>query len=106
MSLLDGPSIPVENLQLRLKAQTQAQIRQLFTQMTVVFTTCFNNIWENPDGLTPQQAIDAFGTDGVELFRLAWILQEAANEAKAGTLTQTPPVEVTKNQDGTVTIGS
>ncbi len=105
MSLLDRPSIPLANLQLRLKTNVQAQIQKLFMDMNSTFVSCFNNIWENPDGMTPQQAIDAFGTDGVELFRLAWILQVAVNDAKPDTLLQSPPVMVTKNQDGTVTIG-
>jgi hypothetical protein len=106
MSLINDLSAPLEERQQDFRNRVQMSITTLFQQMKNVFSENFNLVWFNPR-LTPQEAVDALGSDAIELFRLAEILTGAVNAAKPGTITPGIPAgyTVTPNEyDGTVTI--
>ena len=51
--------------------QFRGQLNMSFAQMVKLFTQIKSFIWNNIDGLTPQQAIDLFGKDAADLFMLS-----------------------------------
>ena len=108
MAILNDPNVPVvlttEVKQAKLKQNVSNTINALYRQMLSVYNNNMAQIWNNSDGLTPQQCCDAFATDAAELFRLASVLSTAINAATPGTITTTPPATVTVNNDGTITL--
>lgn len=63
-------------------------------------------VWNNQQGLTPQEVFDALGTNGAELFQLSGLLVQTVNAAKPGAINPAQPYEFTINEDGTVTVGN
>jgi hypothetical protein len=99
------PVLTTEQKQTRLKALLQNSVNILWKQMLSTYQGSMKAIWQNPDGLTPQQAFDAFGTDAVELVRLAGIQAATLNNVQAGTVDTSAVPSFTVNQDGTITVG-
>lgn len=97
------PPPPKEALQSVLKNGLTESVNNLFEQMKLTFADGMRMVWANPDGLTPQEVFDAFGTDAAELVRLAQILKDAVNKAVPGTFPTTAP-DFTINKDGTITV--
>lgn len=77
-----------------------------FTRLVYDFKSNFDQVWNNPLGLTPQQVFDSFDTSAAQLFLIASSIQTAINTIVPNTATQTPPYNYTINQDGTVTVGA
>ena len=67
---------------------------------------CFNVLWNNPNGMTPQQVLDAFGTDAGMLVDIMTGMGQAVNEMMPGALPLVSPFQLTTNADGTVTVGA
>lgn len=92
-----------------LKSEARSQIQALmnvsFDRLVRDFGTLFQQVWNNQNGLTPQQIFDAFGTDAVQLFVIAGTIQDAVNHIQPSTLNGTPPLPYVIHQDGTVTVG-
>ena len=66
----------------------------------------FDLVWHNSQA-TPQEVMDALGTDGVELFENAAALVQCILTVKHDALTEynwKPPFVYVPNNDGTVTI--
>lgn len=107
MSLINpsvqAPELSVAELQVQLKARTANQMTVTFKNLVATFNELFKGIWENPS-LAPQQALDAFGGDAAELFKIAEAFQVAINVAVPQSLDLAPPVALTFNDDGTVLI--
>jgi hypothetical protein len=100
-----APSISVAHLQQLEAMKIRMTVNQDFKQLTRDTTMMFNEIWNNPKGLTPQQVFTALGTDAGALH--AFYLNEVSflNSVVAGTITLTEPHSVTVNSDGTITVG-
>lgn len=64
----------------------------------------FNLIWHNPKA-SPQEMINAFGNEAVQLFILSRTNEEQIKAINPDWEYLVPPYEVTLNEDGTVTIG-
>lgn len=62
-------------------------------------------VWENPDGLSPQEVFDSLGTDAGAYLNVARKTIALLNEELPGTLPEETPKPVTINDDGTVTVG-
>lgn len=62
-------------------------------------------IWDNPNGLTPQQVMDALGTDAGQVLTIAAAARTFINSLSANAVVG-PPLEYTINVDGTVTISA
>jgi hypothetical protein len=105
MALINDLST-TQGRQEELRARISYIVTMLFQQMRDIFTESFNLIWFN-NVLTPQEAVDALGSDAAELFRLAEVLTMAVNSAKPDTITPGIPAgfTVSFNEDGTATIG-
>lgn len=108
MSLINvnAPAVTTAEKQSAAAVEIKGVCSQMLNLNTNSFTRIFNIVWNNRNGLTPQQVCDALATDAGSLFALAGGLQAVINTAQAGSLTLTPPKAVTVNSDGTVTIGA
>ena len=62
-------------------------------------------IWNNGNGVSPQEVLDEMGTDAAELFTFSTSIQGMLYEADNTYISITPPYEYTINEDGTVTVG-
>ena len=86
--------------------ETRADMRNMAKQLKAMIQNRFNSIFRNSRGLTPQQALDAFGTSAADML---------LRRGQAVTFIQTidptyvPPLPasvgyaLTPNPDGTVT---
>lgn len=101
---IDTSTKTTEQLQAELAARTDFAVNGLLRQMLSTFNKVYNDIWNNRDGLTQQQAVDAFGTKAARLFQLSAVLQDTINLAQPGAAPQITPQAPTLNPDGTVTL--
>jgi hypothetical protein len=60
----------------------------------------------NHPSLTPQQSLDAFGTDAAALLVINQNFVTAINSILPGAFALTIPYALTANEDGTVTVGA
>lgn len=94
------------------KEQKQELVRKRLVQMTnAIYSMMLNThkqgmatVWENRLGLTPQEVMDALGTDAADLLRLSQLLKTTLSEADESTELVDTPQELTVNADGTVTV--
>ena len=93
-------------LQAQLKSQAVAQMNQFYRQSIFVFNTLMTQIWNNAGGLTPQQALDSFGTDAGTLVTYGGLLAGLINSVTPNTVSTTTPAPLTTNAAGTVTVGT
>lgn len=62
-------------------------------------------LWDTPEGITPQDVIDALGTDAAEAFALSASLATLIESIDADQVVSVPDgVTFTANPDGTVTL--
>ena len=78
------------------------------TQLLRSFAALYQEVWQNPDGLTPQQVCDALGTRAGSLFVIAGTMANALYQidpAGLGAMVS-PPAGYTMNphDDGSVTL--
>ena len=79
-----------------------------YQQLVRIQKEGIRTVWNNPQGLTPQQVCDALGADAVKVFDIHGILTDAIVQI-AGRDGVAPDVALpkktfTRNQDGTITI--
>jgi hypothetical protein len=101
-----APAPTTAQSQAKLVASVKSSSNILFRQMVKTFNNQFANIWSNADGLTPQQAFTAFGTNAADLCQLSNTLATAINAAAPNTVSTATPSPLVYNTDGTVTVGS
>jgi hypothetical protein len=93
----------------RTRHDAQAAAAQGIADLSATFAKLASLCWDNPYGLTPQQAFDAIGTDGAVKPTVLFSLAAKAGELLAIVGVNLPsPVPagatVTPNPDGSVTI--
>jgi hypothetical protein len=96
--------LTLEQKQLRAKNQISRQASSLFQNMLQTYNQISGMVWQNRQGLTPQQVLDGLGPNAAELFALSALLVSTVNNAKPGTLSGETPYPVIINPDGTVTV--
>lgn len=69
------------------------------------FTQMHSMVWHNKY-LTPQEMMDALGTDAHQLFQVAAAVKTLVNTFSPGAITLGPEKTLVFNDDGTVTIGA
>lgn len=107
MSLLTQPS-SIAAKQDAAKARIAAITRAVWNDLQIRQRDGMELFWQNPDGLTPQQVADAFGTDAAKLFTFNTALVEflvavGTSEGVAPNISA-PTNAFTVNPDGTVTV--
>jgi len=91
--------------QTRVKKQISRKTFETLQGLIGSYNDIRQMVWNNRQGLTPQEVFDALGTNGAELFQLSGLLVTTVNTAKPDTLDAAQPYEFTINPDGTVTVG-
>lgn len=84
--------------------QISATATSLLNQMIANYRLLFGLVWKHPK-LTPQQVLDAIGTDAVQLFTLGALLQATILEASPQTILPSVPNQIVFNVDGTIKVG-
>lgn len=99
--------LTTEDKQALIKIQIRATLDGAIRNNSGMFTNLMKMFFQT-SGLTPQQVCDALGSDAASILQAGHLLAQAVNILKPGTLSLDFPngLEVTPNQDGTVTIGS
>lgn len=92
--------------QTRLVARVTTSAQRCFNSMLTTYAQSMAAVWQNVDGLTPQQAFDALGTSAGQAVQLLGLLVATVNSATPGTLPVPDPTAITVNQDGTVTVNA
>ena len=100
------PELTTEQKQQQAALRIQNEATVLFTRMGQTHNQIMQIVFQNQQGLTPQQVLDAVGTSGAELLTLAGSLVTLVNTAVPSTLPTTFPYTLTVNPDGTVTVGN
>ena len=95
--------LTTEQLQAQFVAQLSQGMTQRFTGLKGFVENVMQSIFKN-DKLTPVQTLAALGTNAAEVFKLGSMIAAVLNEAVPNSVDLTPPVAVTINQDGTVTL--
>lgn len=74
-----------------------------FVTLKAQWDNAYQLLWHNPWGLTPQEVLDALGTDAVQLFALSDATKTLLNAWGANITATFPPEysDVTINPDGT-----
>ncbi len=111
MSLLEETQNNTPTLEQK-KASVALRIRntakQNYKQICQFQKEGIRTVWENTQGLTPQQVCDATGVDTVKLFNLHGLLTEAVVKIAAADGVAPdillPTKAFTRNEDGTVTV--
>ena len=110
MSLISNiPTGPTEPTTEQLIARTNSRIKKvslnIYKTMENRHESVWDLIWNNKDGLTPQEILDSFGSDAAELFLFSGSIQAMLASAGAGYVPVETPNEFVVNGDGTVTVG-
>lgn len=105
MSLLNNTTeLTTAQKQNRAAQAIQSQASNLFTNMGRTYEQISNIVFNNPQGLTPQEVLDGLGTNAAELLSLSDLLVQTVNTAAPDTITPGYPATLTANPDGTVTV--
>lgn len=79
MSLINPNDKSLAEIQAETVMEIRGQVAALWASMVSIYGHCMNVLWRNPNGLTPQQVCNAFGTKASELFMLAGMLANLLN---------------------------
>lgn len=112
--IVTPPTTPTtQDLQVRAKLKVTRVVDAANLQLYRSYNVAMDTVWRNPDGLTPQQVLDAFGTDAAELFTFAATARNTVNTATPGTIGDDPdaakytisfPTDANSQPLGTVTV--
>lgn len=93
-----------EEKQIELKRIIQTRMTSQYWQLSNTLKMVMNDIYSNKE-LTPQDVVDAFGTEAAELFKISDLIIKVLNEAVPGSAAISAPYNFEIKEDGTVIIG-
>ena len=101
MSIIDpdAPSENVKNAVIRIK---QLNL-ELYNTINTLHKNIFDQVWHSKD-YSSKQIVDAFGTDGRDLFIFSGDIQDLLYDIDSSYKPLIPPKKYTINDDGTVTV--
>ena len=107
-SIIENPAkqLSITDRQSRVAQNIRMQTFHFFTDVKKRYETLFNIVWNNPLGLTPQQALDGMGSNAVELFQYSDLLRTMLTQVDESYIPPQTPNKVSINEDGTVIVGS
>ena len=91
--------------QMRTRSLLVGIANDMYKKLALSYIEGARIIWQNDDGLNPQQAIDSLGNDAVAFLTLATQVAALVNNASPGTINFSAPMSTTLNEDGTVVFG-
>ena len=86
---------------------SKKNINTSFSAFVELFKREYDRFWRNENGFTPQQMADAWGTDVVAMFTNSTVTKNFINSVDPNLLDvfyQSPPMNITVNPNGTVTL--
>ena len=108
MSLLDNNNQELTKEQKKERAvqNLRSNTSVLFMRMIQTYEQGMRTVWNNQQGLTPQEVMDGLGTDAAEAVNLRQLLKQTIQQAKPDQeLSQRPEgKDLQINDDGTVTV--
>ena len=110
MSILNNTQQELTLAQKQEKAAARAfsLAKQTYQQLTTAQKQGIQIVWDNPQGLTPQEVVDGMGDKAVKVFEfhgsLTDLIVELATQDGVTPDIALPKKNFTKNPDGTVTI--
>lgn len=96
----------VQGKQEKLVSQVQTQTKFMIESQIRWVNQLIVKLWKNPDGLTPQQAFDAFEASAAIVHAKLMTAITNINAFVPGSIVFLEPKAVTSNSDGTVTVAS
>jgi hypothetical protein len=103
MSLIQAPTSTIA-VERKTQAQISVEIMKTIAPMKRSAQILFDLIWNHPS-LLPQRVCDLMGDKAAGAFDAHTKLQELILIVDPTWVALVPPVEYTKNDDGTVTVG-
>lgn len=101
-------ALTLEEKQSRTLTSCEALIARNWQNMVNCQHDGIDLIWHNAFGLTPQEAIDALGTNAVKVFAfhaaLTLLLYTQAQAEGITVVLKFPTFAFTENEDGTITV--
>ena len=94
----------IEIKQTRTAYIINTKLKETFNNLLNTYNDLYKLMWNNDDGLTPQQVCDALGNKVAEFMLLANLCVYIINAAKPNSLDPIPPLQIVRNEDGTVTL--
>jgi hypothetical protein len=98
----------LEEKKLKVSRLLKNTAQQQYTQLCQMQKSGIKYLWNNPDGLTPQEVCDAVGTDGALYIMahgaLTSCIISAASASNISPDISLPTNAFTVNPDGTVTV--
>ncbi len=107
MGLLDKPRITPVTLKQKqddVSITLRRDIYRMYHQLSIQHASIIEQVWANRSGLTPQQVLDAMGTDAADMFVLSLDLVGLVEKNKPGSMDLSMVRPYAINADGTVTI--
>lgn len=105
----EAPEISLAREASRLRAAVLADAREVYKRLCQIQKQGITRIWHHPR-LTPQQAVDALGTDAARIFQAHGALTQVIATVAALDGVQPylllPTHEFAANPDGTITVGA
>ena len=95
----------VESKQNKTANKLRTSARRLMKNIVSQHDQILKLVWQNEEGLTPQQVFDAFGEEAGDALTLSRNLVDFVNAQVPGTIDVSGLPTLTTNPDGTVTVG-
>jgi hypothetical protein len=112
MALLDQkiPELTTAEKQIRVAQRIKQSAAQSYKVLCQIQKEGIRTVWNNPQGLTPQEVLDSIGTDAGKIFAFHGHLTEtivniASLDGVAPDIAL-PTKEFKVNEDGTITVGT
>ena len=105
MGILNVNSKTKEELLNINKDIMRASVNGIYLYLKKEYENLFTRVWENADGLTPQEVLDSFETDAFELFSYSDLVRQVLVQVNPNYSVPEVPYNFTINGDGTVTVG-
>jgi hypothetical protein len=102
----NAPSLTLTQKQALEKNKITQAMNAHFKLSISTATNMFNELWNNPQGLTPQQVLDSLSTNAASFVQGLGALITTINTLYPGAVSLTPPHSITINSDHTATVGS
>jgi len=106
------PQLTLQQKQQRMFQSFKLRSSQTFQQVVTTFKWGWDQVWNNPDGLSPQEAFDAMGAAAVQSLQASTLTAKYINSVIPGTIpvsedgTPITPKPLSVDQTGRVVVGS
>jgi hypothetical protein len=105
MSILENAQKTTEEKIYDTRTEITKISTRLYSKINKQHAKIFNLVWNNSEGLTPQEVFDEYGTEASSLFVFCSGIQQMLVQANESYELLVPTHSYVINEDGTVTVG-